>query len=210
MAYDEDIIPFNPDPSPTNDPVNDPVLICWDDDTIPDGIEISPVHSLTALYDEVTAYDEDTTPSNPVPSPTKDPVILVDEVMLPATFKDPLTTRPNGKLIDPEKYDAVAATSEYDDELTPINPVPSPINDPVNEPVLICTELDTNPEGFPVMESQSLAPPPFNAYDAVSAYDEDIIPSNPDPSPINDPVNEPVLICSEEDTIPDGIFDNPV
>lgn len=32
----------------------------------------------------------------------------------------------------------------------------------------------------------------------------DAIPVNPDPSPTNDPVNEPVLICTELLTVPAG------
>jgi hypothetical protein len=46
-------------------------------------------------------------------------------------------------------------------------PISVPVNEPLNEPVLIWVELDTNPEGFPIIASQFDAAP--LTYEAVNA-----------------------------------------
>ena len=97
-----------------------------------------------------------------------------------------------------------------------------PIKDPVNEPVLICAELDTNPAGkVTEMDAVLLAtlavrllsndsscavPRGVKSSATCTATPAAITPDNPDPSPENDPVNEPVLICVELDTRPAGLL----
>jgi hypothetical protein len=123
-------------------------------------------------------------------------------------------------LNDPEKLDdpltnsdpVITALPLYGNvvAVTPVNPVPSPLNDPVKEPVngavseVNCVELDTTPAGNVAVA--------FAAYDAVVANELDtallaqLAVPNVEPLrvPINDPVNEPVLICAELDTVPVG------
>lgn len=117
---------------------------------------------------------------------------------------DPVTISPFVKSIDPVKYDAVAAVVANDEEIAFVAqllvPTNVPVNDPLNEPVLICTELETTPDGSIVGAKDAEV-----ANDAVVAIDDDtaqlLVPTN---TPVNDPVNEPVLICSEEETTPVG------
>jgi hypothetical protein len=104
----------------------------------------------------------------------------------------------------------------------------SPINDPVKDPVLICKELLTIPAGNMVGANDAeVAKDDVNgvnvidvAADDVSANDDvngvnvidvaaDAVVANDAEmavlaSPINDPVKDPVLICKELLTIPDG------
>jgi hypothetical protein len=104
----------------------------------------------------------------------------------------------------------------------------SPINDPVKDPVLICKELLTIPAGNMVKANDAeVAKDDVNgvnvidvAADDVSANDDvngvnvidvaaDAVVANDAEmavlaSPINDPVKDPVLICKELLTIPDG------
>ena len=96
--------------------------------------------------------------------------------------------------------------------LVPNNdPLCIPINEPVNEPVLICEELLTNPAGIPVSDDQSVEPTAcVGAHEADTAKDAVVatlaVPNTePLSIPVNDPLNEPVLICVELLTNPAGI-----
>ena len=146
-----------PSNEPVNEPVNDPVLICRELDTSPLGLLVRVAQSCDKAYDAVVANEADVAvdalpSSDPVKDPVKDPVLICRE----------LDTNPLGLLaiVDQSLVNACEAVSAYDADVA-VDALPNnePVNEPAKDPVLICKELDTNPEGFPVNEFQSAAAP---------------------------------------------------
>lgn len=84
----------------------------------------------------------------------------------------------------------------------PVNePVTEPVKDPVNDPVLICLELLTVPDGSSAVTCVELETIP-DGVPVKLAYGK-----VPVCVPANEPVNDPVLICVELDTMPLGTFE---
>ena len=88
-----------------------------------------------------------------------------------------------------------------------VEPLWVPINDPVNDPVLICEELETNPDGIPVIDDHAVEP-------TVGAHDAD---TEKDAVMARDAVVAKLaltlfklLIWVELESIPDGILDSPI
>ena len=88
--------------------------------------------------------------------------------------------------------------------VTPVNPVPSPLNDPVKEPVngavseVNCVELDTTPAGNVAVA--------FNAYDAVVAKELDTVLVAQLLVPNSEPVIPPLITL----ILPERMLSDPV
>jgi hypothetical protein len=118
---------------------------------------------------------------------------------------------------------ALPAFNEYDDETTPVIPAPLPlyalaVNDPVRlyDPVIVSPPRNkyrasacacVNADPLPLLKAK-------DAVAAVNAYDAEITPITFVPSPLNDPVNDPVpanAVCAtdayEDDKLLPPAFD---
>jgi hypothetical protein len=188
--------------------VNDPVLICCEDDTNPLGVLFNPDHSEVSEYEAVVANDdvvanealpiwvrEDPSPSNePVKRPCReDPLSCTDDDIVPVgmitlieavldmTVADTLSPKSRRPAF-PWVAELSAISIPTPLAINPVSCEPSPTkapsNEPVNDPVLICVELETNPTGLLVIEFHSVST--LDANEAVSAYDEDIDASEDD------------------------------
>ena len=146
---------------PTKDPLKLPVLIWTDDETKPLG--------LFDIFVKFTWVELDTNPLG---------TFVIE-------FQSGTTTL--AAYDDDSAYDALITLDAHNDV-----PVKVPINEPLKIPVLIwtddeiniglllivpksiCTELDTKPFGLFIIELQS-GVPAFTEYDAVNAYDAEVI-----------------------------------
>lgn len=136
---------------------NDPVITA-----LPENGNVAPVEFNAKLA--VVANELDTAVvALPLKLPVNPPVDIVD----------PVTVNPLGKVIYPDAADAKLAVVANEEEIAfcaqLLVPTNAPVNDPVNEPVLICTELDTVPDGSIVGAYDALI-----ATDAVLAYEAEV------------------------------------
>ena len=104
VKYDADVAAFAQLLVPTNEPLNEPVLICTELETMPVGLPVRVFQSAAPppfiAYEAVNAYDAEVADAMlPLHDPVKPAVAIIE----------PVTVSPLAKLTPPEMYDAVTA-----------------------------------------------------------------------------------------------------